>query len=169
MSDFHPLVELMLARMESHPGEFEGGDEDLGYPPDVTHRWTYILQAMRRYTTPAENEALDARLRAIRMDMIHRDAMDELLNGDERRRLAFEEQEVRNKAMQMQNATMNAILQQQAQAYSAQQYTNTIGGLATATGVTATATQAPSTGITASRLASSGGLLGALTRRGKQV
>lgn len=71
----HPLVDLMLARMETHPEEFEGS----------SNRWYTALIDIGEYA-PAEQAALvSAKVAAIRLDSAHRSAMDELLNGEERR------------------------------------------------------------------------------------
>jgi len=105
MSDnFHPLVELMLARMKSHPEEFEGGDGEVYdyIDPPAGERWRPILLQMKGHTTPEEEAALHGALRVIRMDALHHQAMDELLNGEERRRKAKEEEEkYRQQAQQL--------------------------------------------------------------------
>ncbi len=109
---FHPLVELMLARMKSHPEEFEGEVGSSLYVPNdvpVELRWSATLYAMEKYLISEEQEALQTSLRAIRMDAIHRYAMDELLNGDERRRK--EEEDRAQYAATMQTATASVAPQ----------------------------------------------------------
>jgi hypothetical protein len=73
----HPVVDLMLARMESHPEEFSelfnGG------------RWYTIIMQILDWSSEKENEAIREKLRDIILDKAHADAMDELLNGEERR------------------------------------------------------------------------------------
>lgn len=70
MSDnIHPVVRLLTARMESHPEEFING------------RWGMWVSVLMELATPEEQLLL----RKARMDEIHEEVMDELLNGDERR------------------------------------------------------------------------------------
>lgn len=69
MDNVHPVVQLLAARMESHPEEFTGG------------RWGMWVSALMEIATPEEKLLL----RKARMDEIHNEVMDELLNGDERR------------------------------------------------------------------------------------
>jgi hypothetical protein len=79
----HPVVTLLLKRMESHPEEFMTG----------SHRWYDVVDIVRDYATKEENDAIDAGLRPIRLQQAHELMMDELLNGDERRRREEEEQD----------------------------------------------------------------------------
>jgi hypothetical protein len=72
MTDIHPAVELLAARMESHPEEFG---------PHGQGRWGTWLKQMEPLLT--EEEKL--MLRGPEMQGIHEDIMDELLNGPERR------------------------------------------------------------------------------------
>ena len=69
MDNVHPVVRLLAARMESHPEEFTGG------------RWGMWISDLMEIATPEEKLLL----RKARMDEIHNEVMDELLNGDERR------------------------------------------------------------------------------------
>lgn len=69
MDNVHPVVRLLAARMESHPEEFTKG------------RWGMWVSALMEIATPEEKLLL----RKARMDEIHNEVMDELLNGDERR------------------------------------------------------------------------------------
>ena len=61
--NFHPLVELLLARMKSHPEEFEG---DMGYDVYESRnrptgwRWAQVLHRMKDYLTPEEEVAVTA-------------------------------------------------------------------------------------------------------------
>ena len=68
----HDVVKLLLARMESHPEEFrlENG------------RWAQWLDQLIPFITEAERVLL----REPMMQEIHEQVMDELCNGDERRR-----------------------------------------------------------------------------------
>ena len=65
----HPVVRLLAKRMESHPEEFTKG------------RWGMWVSALMEMATPEEKLLL----RKARMDEIHEEVMDELLNGEARR------------------------------------------------------------------------------------
>ena len=58
--EFHPLVELLLARMKSHPEEFEG-DMSSGLYSDrnlpTGLRWAQVISHMKDYLTPEEEVA----------------------------------------------------------------------------------------------------------------
>lgn len=81
MSELHDVVKLLLARMESHPEEFERG----------TSRWAWMVEGVMTNCSEEERAALHAGLRPIRLKQLHEDVMDELLNGEERRRREIEE------------------------------------------------------------------------------
>lgn len=70
-------VEILLARMDSHPEEF--GLDKLG-------RWTVIIDRLVNNELPflsgQELEALKEKLYAIQGDVFTRAIMDELVNGD---------------------------------------------------------------------------------------
>lgn len=70
--NIHPVVELLAARMESHPEEFEtnGGG-----------RWAEWLDRLIPFVTEEER----VMLRGHMMQDIHEEVLDELLNGEERR------------------------------------------------------------------------------------
>ncbi len=78
----HPLVTLLLARIESHPEEFTGG----------WARWHEAIAAVGENASDREGNLLAAAIKKARLNKAHQDAMDELLNGDERRREAEEGQ-----------------------------------------------------------------------------
>lgn len=65
----HPVVQLLAKRMDSHPEEFTKG------------RWGMWVSALMEMATPEEKLLL----RKFRMDEIHEEVMDELLNGEVRR------------------------------------------------------------------------------------
>jgi len=95
MSEPHEVVKLLLARMESHPEEFRNGDVLLH------DRWYEYVNGIQAYGNEADKAAIAAGLREIRLSEIHEKVMDELLNGDDRRRKAEEEREYeRNLIMQ---------------------------------------------------------------------
>lgn len=85
MSEPHEVVTLLLARMESHPEEFRIGD-------GVFHlRWSRQIDMIHDHGREADKAALNAKLRDIVMDEVHEQVMDELLNGEDRRRKEAEE------------------------------------------------------------------------------
>lgn len=130
----HPLVELMLKRMESHPEEFMGGPENIVYPTydtPLSNRWDCILSEMKDCMTEEEEVAVNTALGAIRMERLHNEALDELLNGDERRRKQAEERERAGQAHKA-HSQYGAHL---SHAYQSNQYAaqlaNTLGALGT--------------------------------------
>ncbi len=68
---FHPAVQLMLARMDTHPEEFR----PRGY------RWEEALGSMLEAASPEERLALETKLNRFRMDALHEQIMSELLDG----------------------------------------------------------------------------------------
>ena len=73
--DVHPVVELILARMESHPDEFSG--ENGGYSG-----WRPILDNIRHYASNTEKKLLKAGERKIGLNVLHKKVMKKLLDGD---------------------------------------------------------------------------------------
>ena len=100
--NIHPVVRLLAKRMESHPEEF------------ATGRWTMWVNYLTELATPEEKLLL----RTARMNEIHEEVMEELLNGDERRAEAARYQEEQLKKYQAMN--QQAAYQQAAQLYSQQ-------------------------------------------------
>lgn len=119
--NIHPVVRLLAKRMESHPEEF-------GYKG--SGRWSIWLEALHNLATPEERLLL----RTARMDEIHEQVMDELLNGEARReeerrqRKEAEERYVQQQRAYSQAQQLQQLAGQQAsQLYGqAQQYTNHI-------------------------------------------
>ena len=116
--NIHPVVELLAARMESHPEEF--GHTGNG-------RWGEITSALYELATPEEK----ALLRRKRMDELHEAALDELLNGEQRRaERRAEEQRTRDLEMQRLLAQAQAVqavqgsLQNNLSSAMVQQYQN---------------------------------------------
>ena len=111
--NIHPVVELLAARMETHPEEFKSG------------RWAGWMTQMEGLLTEEERLLL----RRLEMQEIHEEVLDELLNGDQRRaeRRALEEKErelqMRRYQQQMQQVTM----QQNAYANQAGAYQSALG------------------------------------------
>lgn len=94
--ELHPVVKLVLARMESHPEEFNG---------DSVGRWDYALDVIEGYGSEEEEAAIASGLRTIRLEEVHKWMMDELLHGESRRaERKREEAELRAQAMQAQIA-----------------------------------------------------------------
>ncbi len=83
MSEPHEVVKLLLKRMESHPEEFKSRVD----------RWDTVLVEVLEHANEAEIAAIHASIRNIRLGEAHEDMMDELCNGEERRRKAREEHE----------------------------------------------------------------------------
>ena len=94
MTEMHDVVKLLLARMESHPEEFGG---DLVATDSREDRWWQILREVREFGTKEEKAALDQAVRKIKLQHAHEAMMDELLNGDERRRKQEEDYEYEQK------------------------------------------------------------------------
>jgi hypothetical protein len=112
----HEVVKLLLKRMDSHPDEFKRNM--LPY----ADRWQNIIADVLEHGNEADTAAINAALRDIRLGEAHEDMMDELCNGDERRRKEEEEQEYeRNLAKSLQ------LTQQQAVQQQLQQYQNAVG------------------------------------------
>lgn len=87
MSEPHDVVKLLLARMESHPEEFKfkrGG---------YHQRWYDYINSINEYGNEADKAAINAKMRDIRLAEVHEQVMDELCNGEERRRKETEENE----------------------------------------------------------------------------
>lgn len=98
----HPLVDLMLERMKTHPEEFE----------DQCTRWDEALSAIDEYATPEQKARVNRALGDIMLDEAHRDALDELLNGEQRRAEAKAEEAAKDAALQQ---AMQQAKQQMAQ------------------------------------------------------
>ena len=81
--ELHPVVELLLARMKSHPEEFANG----------ASRWGWMINDIMGHGTDEECAALKAGLRPIRLQAVHELVLDELCNGEERRRKQQEDDE----------------------------------------------------------------------------
>lgn len=117
----HPLTELMLARMKSHPEEFR-----LTRTEDVfqVYRWDDIVTRIQNYGSEADKQAIADGLNPIRMDEAHEWAMDELLNGEERRRKLREEEDAYERRMsaaqqQLMATAINSQYTNQASPYGA--------------------------------------------------
>lgn len=76
--NLHPVTKLLLARIEEHPEEFLEEPYEKG-------RWDHIVLRIRTAGLPEDVEAINLAIGKVTMDKIHTDAMDELINGPERR------------------------------------------------------------------------------------
>lgn len=71
----HPLIDLLLARMESHPEEFLGQGK-------VGRRWSDIVVAAKLATTSKEDhDLIDNAIKTIQLDSLHKQMMKRLLDG----------------------------------------------------------------------------------------
>jgi hypothetical protein len=112
----HEVVKLLLKRMESHPEEFRIGDGPFH------DRWYDHVNGIHAYGSEADKAAMAAGLRKIRLAEIHEKVMDELLNGDERRRKAEEEAKY-ERGLMMKNTQQQLAAHQNA----VHRYKNAIG------------------------------------------
>ena len=113
--DVHPAVVLIVERMKSHPEEFAAGLEAPRHLGSEGARWGRLLERMDPWLSDADKAYLDQHFRALAMERIHHDMLDELMNGPERRA----EEQRRTAAIAAQQAQMaSQVLSQQA--YQAQ-------------------------------------------------
>ena len=98
--EVHPVVELLLARMKSHPEEFQAG----------MNRWDFVLHKVLDNGNEADLEAINEGLRPIRLAEAHEWMMDELLNGDDRRRKEQEDRDYEKRLMVQRASSMGASL-----------------------------------------------------------
>jgi len=110
MSEPHAVVKLLIARMESHPEEFERS---------LNSRWYDIVGEINAWGNEADKVAIGVGLREIRLKEAYEDAMDELCNGPDRRRKEAEEADYERQmlmnAAKQRNTTQQAYAQQYAQ------------------------------------------------------
>ena len=104
MSEPHEVVKLLIKRMDSHPEEFRIGE-------GIFHqRWSHHVDIVRDNGSEADKAALNAKMRDVLMDELHEHVMDELCNGEERRRKEAEDRE-------FERHLAHAAMQQQKKAY----------------------------------------------------
>jgi len=102
MSEPHEVVKLLIKRMDSHPEEFRIGE-------GIFHqRWSHHVDIVRDNGSEADKAALNAKIRDVLMDELHEHVMDELCNGEERRRKEEEEREYERQMLRQ-----NGLVQQQ--------------------------------------------------------
>jgi hypothetical protein len=105
--------------MQSHPEEFKRDR-------DYHDRWVSIVSDVCEWGNDTDKAAINAAMRDIRLNEAHGEALDELLNGPDRRRkqeedIEYERQLIMQKAAAQRNTTQLAMQQTAAQRY-AQQY-----------------------------------------------
>lgn len=109
----HEVVKLLLARMESHPEEFRLGEQPF------RDRWYDHVNSIQIFGNEADKAAIAEGLRKIRLAETHERVMDELLNGEDRRRKEEEDRE-------FERHLAHAAMQQQQQQKA---YVNQIQGM----------------------------------------
>lgn len=119
-NNIHPVVELLAARMESHPEEFPV--QPNGQLP-IMGRWAPWLAQAEHLMNDAERTLLYTKAKETIFQRIHEEVLDELMNGPERR---AEEQRKRDEEMQRHIAHA-AAQQQAAQQRQLQGYRNAVG------------------------------------------
>lgn len=110
MTEMHDVVKLLLARMESHPEEFNG---DLAERDSRSYRWWQAIRLVQESGTAEEKNALDKGIRKIKLQHAHEMVMDELLSGDERRQKFQEDQEYEEKLLQQMRQQQQMTMAQQ--------------------------------------------------------
>lgn len=101
-ADLHPVIRLLIARMESHPDEFRS---------DYVGRWSSFIEEIREHAVGTDREVFDAAYSKVMLDRAHERVMDELLNGEERRaeEVRRREEEKRQYMAQTQNLYANNL------------------------------------------------------------
>ena len=79
MEDLHPAVQLLLKRIDTHPDEFAhaGG------------RWDKMIRRFEPYFSTAEHDAIFAAVSRVRLDALHKELMQEMLNPPAKTESAF--------------------------------------------------------------------------------
>lgn len=140
-TEMHPAVALLLARMDSHPEEFRLKD------PSYHDRWYNHMSAINSYGNEADTAALNAKVRDIRMAEIHEQIMDEMLNGEDRRRKHAEDTEYERNLMKSQ------LVQQQLRVGTLSGDMNPIG-YASGGGASLPVSTSPYSGVTGTKASS---------------
>jgi len=108
--EVHPAVQLLLARMDSHPEEFKN------------HRWERYYETSRQHWNATEKRLFKAKIREIGMQTLHENLMKELFKEPKDTAASLTHslyQAQANQAYLMQQAKQ--VQQVQHQAYLAQQ------------------------------------------------
>jgi hypothetical protein len=102
-TELHPAVELLLARMESHPEEFATKEKVYATNSRLSKMISLYGDILNR-ASEKEVALLRAAMDKIQLDLLHNDLMDELLNGEDRRKAEEKAEHERN--MLIQKASM---------------------------------------------------------------
>ena len=105
-TEVHPVVKLLLARMESHPEEFDVEPKAILR----SGRWDGVLARINPHLNDAEEATLKGKIRDMALTAAHEAAMDELLNGPARREEA--ERALNEKIQAAAQQQLDAQLQQ---------------------------------------------------------
>jgi hypothetical protein len=105
----HDVVKLLIARMESHPEEFRVADAPFH------DRWYDHVNSIQAFGNEADKAAMAAGLRKIRLAETHERVMDELLNGEDRRRKVEEDREYERNLSKSLLLTKHQMVQQATQ------------------------------------------------------
>jgi len=125
--EIHPAVELLLARMESHPEEFMTSEKAYQQEDSRVRKMSSMYGDILNRASEEEAALLRAAMNKIQLGILHKDLMEELLNGDERRRKEAEAAEHERSLMR------NSLAQKQLAAHqtAVQRYQNAIAGVGT--------------------------------------
>jgi DNA polymerase III delta prime subunit len=88
----HAVVRLLLERIASNPEEFKRG----------TARWVSVTNKVEDWGSEADKQTINDALREIRLTEAHEEMMEELLNGEDRRRKESEENQQTYQALSQQ-------------------------------------------------------------------
>ena len=106
--ELHDVVKLLLARMETHPEEFRFHNTGT---LAITGRWETWINQLGWYFNEAEKKLIYGKAKEIIFQRVHEEVMDELCNGEERRRKQREEDEYERTMMkQVSQQSMGARL-----------------------------------------------------------
>jgi ribosomal protein L17 len=117
-TELHPAVELLLARMESHPEEFVTNEKVYTTNSRIV-KMTSLYEDILSRASEREAVLLRAAMNKIQLDLLHNDLMDELFNGEDRRKA--EEKAKRYNAELIQKHIRARQYQQQQQQQQQQQ------------------------------------------------
>lgn len=108
----HPVVELLAARMESHPEEFKFHS---GSSLAITGRWETWINQLGWYLSEDEKELIYGKAKELIFQRVHEEVLDELLNGPERRAQEKRERDLEMQRMMAQS--QQAAMQQASHLY----------------------------------------------------
>jgi hypothetical protein len=118
--EVHEVVTLLLARMESNPEEFEfHASGSLA----VTGRWETWIAQLGWHFNEAEKALIYGKARELIFQRVHGEVLDELLNGEDRRRKEAEDREYER------HLAYAAMQQQQALAQQQKAYVSQLNGM----------------------------------------